>query len=246
MTNGYAVFMANRTRKALALTHVPFEDLGSLHGVLRSRGYDVQYAAATDTDFPAREIAGCDLLVVLGGPIGVYETQDYPFLSPEISAIASRLQAQRPTLGICLGAQLLATALGARVYPGGRGSEIGWSVLEAGDGQTPEWFAPLLEPGLEVLHWHGDTFDLPAGTQRLAGSQLYPNQAFALGKFALGLQFHAEVEVEGLERWYVGHTGELRAKKIDIQALRAAGKRNAHRLEAASLQTWNGWLDYIL
>lgn len=238
--------MVDHSRTALALTHVPFEDLGSLHGILLGRGFDVQYAAITDEDFPDRQIADCDLLIVLGGPVGVYEVVDYPFLEPEISSIAARLQAQRPTLGICLGAQLMAAALGARVYPGAQGSEIGWSALEAGDNPTPEWFTPLLEPDLNVLHWHGDTFDLPAGAQRLAGSQLYPNQAFALSKFALGLQFHAEVEAEGLERWYVGHTGELRAKKVDIPALRAAGKRNAPKLEEASRRVWNGWLDYIL
>ncbi|MDR3723842.1 MAG: glutamine amidotransferase [Terracidiphilus sp.] len=238
--------MANRTPKALALTHVSFEDLGSLHRILLNRGYDVQYAEATCVEFPARAVSDCDLLIVLGGPIGVYESADYPFLNLEISTIADRLQAQRPTLGICLGAQLMATALGARVYPGESGSEIGWSALEAGDELTPEWFAPLLDPKLEVLHWHGDTFELPVGAQRLAGSQLYPNQAFAVGKFALGLQFHAEVEAGGLERWYVGHTGELRAKKIDIPSLRATGKQNAPKLEAASRQLWNGWLDYIL
>jgi GMP synthase (glutamine-hydrolysing) len=238
--------MADPSRTALALTHVPFEDLGSLHGILRSRGFDVQYTAATDEEFPDRQIAGCDLLIVLGGPIGVYESADYPFLEPEIATIAARLQAQRPTLGICLGAQLMATALGAQVYPGAQGPEIGWSALEAGDNPAPEWFAPLLDPGLEVLHWHGDTFDVPVGARRLAGSQLYPNQAFELGKFVLGLQFHAEVEARGLERWYVGHTGELRARKIDIPALRAAGKRNAPRLEEVSRRMWNGWLDYIL
>lgn len=250
--------MPTPTLKALALTHVPFEDLGSLDKILRARGFSLETVEATAPEFPRRQILDADLLVVLGGPIGVYETDDYPFLIHEIEALRTRLVARKPTVGICLGAQLIATALGAKVAPGQNGSEIGWSPLHAPassqlsgekttilDTKTPvlEAFAPLLADGLEVLHWHGDTFEIPDGALPLASSAQYPNQGYAVENYVVALQFHAEVTAAGLERWYVGHTAELRAKKIDIQALRAAGLRNAPRLEEAGKKFWNRWLD---
>jgi GMP synthase (glutamine-hydrolysing) len=102
-------------RSAVAITHVPFEDLGSLAGVLAERGSAVQTVDACTADLSAFDPLTPDLLVVLGGPIGVYETQTYPFLDPEIALIRRRLQARRPIIGICLGAQLMATALGAQL-----------------------------------------------------------------------------------------------------------------------------------
>ena len=226
---------------ALALTHVPFEDLDALRPILEARGFSIQTAEATAAEFPARAALDADLLIVLGGPIGVYEPEKYPFLLDELKVLRERLAARRPTVGICLGAQLIAAALGARVYPGQNGSEIGWSPLLATP-TTPDWFQPLLAPGLEVLHWHGDTFDLPAGATHLASSEKYKNQAFAVGNFALGLQFHVEVTAPGLERWYVGHTCELGLKKIDVPSLRAAGKKKAPAVEEASQSFWNQWL----
>lgn len=238
--------MAHPSLRALALTHVDFEDLDGLQPLLSARGYQVSYLRATDPALARDQIDSADLLIVLGGPIGVYECDDYPFLRQELDFLRNRLDARRPTVGICLGAQLIAAALGARVYPGANGSEIGWSPLSPGIAPTPEWFKPYLTDSLEVLHWHGDTFDLPAGAQHLAGSELYSNQAFAMENFALGLQFHAEVTAEGLERWYVGHTGELRAKKISIPALRQQGEIHAPKLQEPRKLFWNGWLDYIL
>lgn len=238
--------MCTSRYQALALTHVAFEDLDSLAPVLVQRGFAIEYADATRSPLPAAKIAAADLLIVLGGPIGVYELHDYLFLASEIDLLRERLAARKPTLGICLGAQLMAAALGANVYPGAAGAEIGWSPLQPANSDTPSWFKPILESGVEVLHWHGDTFDLPAGSRRLASSHLYPNQAFALEDFALGLQFHLEATAEGLERWYVGHTCELRKKQIDIPALRAASQLRAPLLASAARSLWNGWLDYIL
>lgn len=239
--------MVETALHAVALTHVPFEDLDSLEPVLSSRGFQISYAQATDTHLSAEALMDTDLLVVLGGPIGVYEVDDYPFLEREIELIRRRLEAKRPTLGICLGAQLIAASLGARVYPGQNGSELGWSRLCPPNIETtPEWFKPILEMDLEVLHWHGDTFDLPAGATLLASSQTYQNQAFMIEDYALALQFHVEVSAPGLERWYVGHTGELRSKKIDIPALRKAGQQKAPRANAAAKKFITGWLDYIL
>jgi GMP synthase (glutamine-hydrolysing) len=235
------------SRKAVALSHVAFEDLGSLAAPLAQRGFDLSYVNVPSASFPLSQVDNCDLLIVLGGPIGVYEQRDYPFLIDEIALIRARLLARKPTLGICLGAQLMAAALRAPVYPGTNGKEIGWLPIHAPAQQdSPDWFAPLLAPGLPVLHWHGDTFDLPAGVQHLAASTLYPNQAFAIDRFALGLQFHPEVTAAGLERWYVGHACEIQQAGLSVSNLRSDARQHAESLQQAAAIFWNRWLDYIL
>jgi GMP synthase (glutamine-hydrolysing) len=239
--------MPTHTHQALVLSHVSFEDLGSLDHLLRERGFEIEGVDVATARFPLPQAASCDLLVVLGGPIGVYDQQDYPFLKDELACISQRLQARKPILGICLGAQLMAAALGSRVYPGQQGAEIGWSPLQAApDSDTPAGFAPLLAPGVSVLHWHGDTFDLPSGALPLASSALYANQGFAVGDFALGLQFHPEVTALGLERWYVGHACELHHANIPAATLRSAARQHAASLAVAAERFWNLWLDHIL
>jgi GMP synthase (glutamine-hydrolysing) len=234
-------------RRAVVLSHLTFEDLGSLEAPLRQRGFDIETVQASAAHFPLPQAQSCELLVVLGGPLGVYEQQEYPFLTDEIACIRERLAAGKPTLGICLGAQLMAAALAAQVYPGQQGKEIGWWPLHAAaDTNTPDWFAPLLESGLPVFHWHGDTFDLPQGARLLAGTDRYPHQAFAVGEFALGLQCHPEVSAEGLESWYVGHAGELQQTGIAVGDLRSASRAHSAALNAAAGRLWNLWLDHVL
>jgi len=231
-------------RSAVAITHVAFEDLGSLADVLAERGFAVQALDACTADLSTVAPLTPDLLVILGGPIGAYETQTYAFLDTEIELIRRRLQARRPIIGICLGAQLMASALGAAVYPGRNGKEIGWAPISAAaDSAACPAVSELLTPGLQVLHWHGDTFDLPAGAAHLAVSAQYPNQAFAIGDHALALQFHPEVLSDALERWYVGHACELGAARVDIAQLRAESARYAPPLVEASRRLWRRWLD---
>jgi len=233
--------------QAVVFSHLPFEDLGNLRPELEGRGFAIETIEVPSPDFPLPRAQACDLLFILGGSIAVYEAADYPFLSVEIECIRRRVELQRPTLGICLGAQLMASALNARVYPGLSGAEIGWAPIQpAGLPPTPGWFAPLFAPGLSVLHWHGDTFDLPEGAQLLASTPRYQNQAFSVGKFGLALQFHPEVTEPGLERWYVGHTCELRQKGISVPQLRADTRKHAPALSRAATHFWNSWLDYIL
>jgi GMP synthase (glutamine-hydrolysing) len=239
--------MSANELRALVLSHVPFEDLGSLEPCLKQRGFSIEMVDASTTEFPLPQAATCDLLIILGGPIGVYESEAYPFLTGEIECIRRRLESGRPVLGICLGAQLMARALGAKVYPGSNGAEIGWAPLEAvGPGGPPVWFKHLISNGLASFHWHGDTFDLPSGAELLARTKLYENQAFAFGRNALALQFHPEVIAKGLERWYVGHAFELSRRGISVTDLREAGDQYGQQLEQAARTFWNGWLDYIL
>jgi len=138
-------------KRALALRHVAFEDLGSLEPVLAGRGFEIAYAEAPTADFAEPGAADADLLVVLGGPIGVYDTADYPFLGPETQLIARRLAAGRPTLGICLGCQLMARALGARVFPSGL-KEIGWAPVRLTEAGRQSPLAPLAEAEAMVMH----------------------------------------------------------------------------------------------
>jgi len=228
--------------KAAAITHVPFEDLGSLERELTRAGYEIELVDASTGDLGTVAKSNPDLLVLLGGPIGVYEGETYPFLNAEIELVRARLHAKRPTVGICLGAQLIAAAAGAPVYPGRTGKEIGWGPIYAGRDTAlfPE-FAALLDPEVRVLHWHGDTFDLPAGCHHLAATTAYANQAFAIGNHALGLQFHVEATAPGLERWYVGHACELGAAGIDVRRLRQEGKTFAPALNSAAQHFWRGW-----
>ena len=229
------------TRKtALALRHVAFEDVGVWAATLGAEGYDLTYVEVGLRSLPLDRIVACDLLIVLGAPIGVYETEAYPFLIEETAAIARRLAARRPTLGVCLGAQLMAAALGARVAPG-PGKEIGYAPVELVSAAKASPLAPI--DGLNVLHWHSDAFDLPSGAERLAATRLCPNQAFRLGDWALALQFHLEADSEAIEAWLIGHTGELAAAGIDPRTLRADASRYGAALAAAGRAALQRWLE---
>lgn len=239
--------MSDSPLHALVLSHVGFEDLGTLRDPLLNRGFTIDSLEVASSAFPFNAAVASDLLVVLGGPIGVYEQDDYPFLKNEITALANRLDTRKPTLGICLGAQLMAAALGVPVYPGKNGKEIGWAPIKPAPQATlPEWFKPLVAPGVNVLHWHGDTFDLPAGATLLASTENYVNQAFTYGASALAMQFHPEVTAFDLESWYVGHGAELNQAGLSIRDLRVAAELYSPQLEMAAREFWNQWLDYIL
>lgn len=226
----------------IAVRHVAFEDLGLLAPLLAQRGYDVSYVEAPLVPLDAGSLVAADLVVVLGGPIGVYEEEAYPFVIGETAAIAARLATKKPTLGICLGAQFMAKALGAAVAPGPE-KEIGYkplAVTEEGRAAGLGDFAAT-----PVLHWHGDTLDLPAGATRLASTAPCPNQAFSLGASVLGLQFHIEVDPDAIETWLVGHTVELGKAGIDPRTIRSqatsVGRATAEKGRAFLAR----WLDGV-
>jgi len=227
---------------AVAIRHVAFEDLGSIAAVLERCGWTISYRDAAVDDLAAAELSAADLLVVLGGPIGAYEDELYPFLADELRLIEQRLAAGRPVLGICLGSQLMARALGARVYPG-TGKEIGWAPLALTPAGRASCLAALGD-GTPVLHWHGDTFDLPKGAGLLASTPRYQNQAFAWQRHGLALQCHIEVEASALERWYVGHACEIAATAgLAVPALRAEARRWAPLLAPRAAQCLEVWLE---
>ncbi len=181
-------------KRILVVLHSESEPLGALAEPIGAAGLRADIRLAIDS-LP-RSLEGYRGLIVMGGNIGVYEADRYPFLSLEIALLREALSARLPTLGVCLGSQLLAAAGGARVYVG-KAPEIGWwPVIRLADDPWlagwPRRFTPL--------HWHRDTFELPPGSVHLASSELYPHQAFRLGS-ALGLQFHVEATMAMAREW---------------------------------------------
>jgi GMP synthase (glutamine-hydrolysing) len=232
-------------KNALVIRHVAFEDLGSLNPILKQQGYKVNYVEAGINNLSEIDPLTPDILVVLGGPIGVYEDEEYPFLLDEVQMLQSRLLADKPTLGICLGAQLMARSLGAKVYPG-EYPEIGWSRLELTTTGQRSPLAELVKYNTNVLHWHGDTFDLPRGTTHLASTPEYENQAFAWGRCSLALQFHPEVTQSNLESWLIGHVHEIKANPdITVAGLRQAIANYAPKLEKQAALFWQAWLELV-
>ena len=229
-------------RRAVIIRHVAFEDLGSFAEPLVRHGYGIEYVEAGLDDLDRPGVDDADLLVVLGGPISAIDDRQYPFLVDEVRLLERRLSADRPTLGICLGAQLMARALGSRVYGAGAG-EIGWgplSLTEAGGASALRHLAP---DKTSVLHWHGDTFDRPGGAEHLASTAVCENQAFAWGEHGLALQFHVEVTAGGLERWFIGHTLEIETTPgISVAELRASTARAAPVLERQGGAFFRQWL----
>ena len=229
---------------AVAIRHVCFEDLGSFADVLATRGIDVGYLEAGVDDLARLDALAPDVLIVLGGPIGAYEEAIYPFLADELRLLERRLAADRPTLGLCLGAQLMARALGARVYPG-PAKEIGWTPLALTDAGHASPVAHLDGAKTSMLHWHGDTFDLPEGATLLASTELCRHQAFSRGNAALAFQCHPEVRAATLERWFIGHANELAGAKIPLPQLRVETARLGATLEAQGTRCFADWLDGV-
>lgn len=226
-------------KTALTIRHLHFEDLGTLEALLNARGYRVQYVEAPLGGLSNLDVLSPDLLIVLGGPIGAYDDALYPFLSAEVELVRQRLDSARPLLGICLGAQLIARALGANVYPLGT-KEIGFAPLTLTAAGHASPLAALED--VAVLHWHGDQFDIPVGAEHLAATPIGAHQAFTLGSQVLALQFHLEADPAHLESWLVGHASELHQAGIDPRTLRAQAQDARGTLVEAAHQVIGRWL----
>ena len=169
------------------LQHVAFEGLGSIAPWLETAGHTVSHTRFYETT-ALPDPTSLDLLVVMGGPMSVNDEAEFPWLAAEKRFIRAVIDAGKPVLGICLGAQCIAAAMGAAVYRN-PAKEIGWWPVQAETGSGDVFQFP---PTATVFHWHGETFDLPAGAVRLARSAVCDNQAFQLGERVIGLQFHLE------------------------------------------------------
>jgi GMP synthase (glutamine-hydrolysing) len=224
---------------AAIIRHVHFEDLGTFEEPLEKAGYEIQYCDIGRRELP--DPAAPDLLIVLGAPVGVYEDDKYPFLLDEIALLKAHITRGQPALGICLGSQLIAHALGARVYPSGR-KEIGFGPVELTDAARSTPLKHLADT--PVLHWHGDTFDLPEGAVHLASTAICRNQAFGIGANILGFQFHPEVDpTAGIESWLIGHAAELGSAGIDPRKLREGAKAAGASLPEKARRMFSEWLN---
>jgi GMP synthase-like glutamine amidotransferase len=222
--------------------HIDCEGPGYLSDVLKAKRVEMNVLKPFKGD-PVPERLG-DGLVVLGGPMGVYEEKDFPWMTAELNAIRHCLVSSLPVLGICLGSQMLAYAAGGQVFRGAQ-PEVGWYPIQL----TPEGHLdPLflgIAPEFEAFHWHGDTFTLPSNAVRLAGNHYYPNQIYRVGHNAYGFQCHLEVTEEMVRSWASIYAKELtpsggpnRPERIEehlsekAKALRAIGETVFSRFAA--------------
>ena len=188
-------------RSAIVLQHTPTEGPEQVGAIAMDRGMALDVRHVYRGDPVPADLASDEILIVMGGPMGVGDASDarWPFLAQEIALLERLVARDRPVLGICLGAQLLARAAGAAVYPASR-REVGWAPVR--------FLGVDREPALRgigaqeiLLHWHGDTFDLPPGAVHLAATEICPHQAFRIGGRAYGLQFHCELPAETIALW---------------------------------------------
>lgn len=183
----------------LIFKHVPFEGPGTFREELDRRGLKFREINLYEGGAP-KDLDGCGGLIIMGGPMNVYEEDGYPFLKDEDRLIKEAYSKKLPMIGVCLGAQLMAKAAGAKVTKGGK-KEIGWYPLHIMDEAMKDPVFCSLPKEVEVFQWHGDTFDIPDRAVRLASSDLFPNQAFRIGDNAYAFQFHIEVTSDIIKSW---------------------------------------------
>jgi GMP synthase (glutamine-hydrolysing) len=185
--------------RALVLQHIECEPPGVYEDVLVERGVEIE-RVELDRGEPLPPWRDVDAVIAMGGPMSVNDDADHPWLTDEKRAIAEAVRAGVPFWGVCLGVQLLAASLGARVYPGPQ-SEVGLMPVTLSEEALADPVFAGLPREVLTLQWHGDTFDLPEGAVALAGSPVCPNQAFRWGERAYGVQFHLEVSTEMAKEW---------------------------------------------
>jgi len=230
--------------KIYVVEHFPCETLGAIASILRERGISSRYIRVyRDVPVPARigQAAG---LILMGGPMGVYEQDRYPFLRQEMTLIEDALREEKPILGICLGSQLLAATLGAPVVKGAR-KEIGWHTvhLTARARRDRLWKG---EPAcFTPFHWHGDVFDLPRGGISLASSDLTRQQAFRYGLNAYGFLFHMEVTPKIIQQLVKAFPGELREAGVDRATLSQKTSGHVLPLQRIGRRVFGRWVDLL-
>ncbi len=227
----------------LILQHVAPEPPGRIRHALDAHGCS-HHTVRIFRDDPVPETLNAAGLVVMGGPMGVGDIDKRPHLKQEMALIEQALRADIPVLGICLGSQLLAHALGAEVRPGAE-KEIGWhEVTLTDDGASDPLFRDV-EPSFTAFHWHGDVFNLPDGAVSLARSAQTAHQAFRYGEHAYGLLFHLEVTPSLVASMTRAFADELTAAGLDGASIRDAASDHADSLHAVANTVFGRWVRRI-
>lgn len=230
--------------RVYALQHLPAEPLGIIGEALKAGNIDAEYVrlfAGERVPVDMNHAAG---LVVMGGSMSVYEQKQYPFLSHEIRLIEAALKAEKPVLGICLGSQLLASALGADVRKGDR-KEIGWFPVTLTEAGTADLMFRGVERSFNAYHWHGDVFDLPAGAASLASSARTQCQAFAYDELAYGLLFHLEATHKIVEDMVRGFKAELDEEQMNGGEIVAQTREHLPRHKGIGASVFQRWATLI-
>jgi GMP synthase (glutamine-hydrolysing) len=228
------------------LQHLSCEHPGAFSEVIEERGVEA-VPVEIDEGEPLPDWRDFDAILAMGGPMGAYEDSEHPWLTPEKELIRDAVQAGKPFLGVCLGVQLLASALGAEVGPLEGGAEVGLLPVDlTAEGREHPLFAGMPEP-LVTLQWHGDTFELPQGSTLLASSPAAPHQAFQAGRAAYGVQFHLEVTPEMAREWaevpvYRQALAKTMGEEKGDEFL-AEVERRAEELHPAARRLFSNWLD---
>jgi GMP synthase (glutamine-hydrolysing) len=228
-------------KRALIIRHVPYEGVAGYREPVESAGYEIDRIDVTEPVFRELDLCEPDLLIMMGGPMGVYEQSCYPWIACQKRRLAKRLDAGLPTLGVCFGAQMMAAALGAHVYPGPV-KEVGFHPVRIHDHASHTTLRHLID--VPILHWHGDTFTLPDNVELLASSHVYDHQAFRRGDNILAVQFHAEMgEDERFNAWINEWPESVQEAGGDEASLRSAHDRYGPSAVAAGQAMISEWLE---
>lgn len=232
-----------------AFQHVGYEDLGSFEAILMDMGADIRYICGRREDLTNLDASEPDILVVLGGPMGLYESDQYPYLIDEIKLVEQRLKSNKPMLGICLGAQIIAKALGANVYKGAQGQQIGWQSISVNERGMETPLRHLDAAHTNMMHWHSDTFDMPQGVELLATSELYPNQAYSYGTQVLAVQCHPEITPKKLDIWLEkgrSDLDEVAGEGLTAQKLLEDTQTHGATLKSQAYLFFTEWMRNVL
>ena len=192
--------------------HAPFEGLGSIEGYFLSKGDELSVTRLFEKDYIFPSLEEIDWLIVMGGPMGVYDISDYSWLIPEKAFIKSAIDSGKIVIGVCLGAQLIADVLGAKVYKN-KYREIGWFPLTRNKEAKTSLLGDIIPESIITFHWHSDTFDLPENAVLLASSEACKNQAFSINDLIFGFQFHFEATREFAKALLINCANELDGSK---------------------------------
>jgi GMP synthase (glutamine-hydrolysing) len=227
--------------KVYVLQHHRVENLGTIAEALEGAALAWQYIRVHEGHPVPKEMKGAGGLIVMGGPMAAYQADRYPFLRDEMVLIEQAVTEELPVLGVCLGAQIVAAALGAKVTRNPAGKEIGWYPVTLSDAALEDRLWRGVAPTITPFHWHGDIFELPAGAVSLASSEKTPCQAFRYGNSVYALQFHIEVTPESVAAMAAEWPRELEKEKISAAEMIGAAAGHVPELELLSDAIFGRW-----